>query len=131
MHMRMNPRLLTLSAIAVAAAIGACKGGSDPEGPDSLFNEVIITPTNGNVAVGATLQLTAVVSGPPGTPQSVTWRSIDTAFASVNNTGLVTGKSGGTARIRATWVEDTTTFTDANIIVTTGPIIDGARGGRR
>ena len=129
MLMRMNPRLLTLSAVAVAAVIGACKGGEDPTGPDSLFNEVIITPSVGNIAVGSTIQLTAAVSGAPGTPQGVTWKSVDTAFASVTGDGLVTGKASGTARIRATWVEDSTNFTDAHISITEVPVGEG-RGAR-
>jgi hypothetical protein len=126
----MNPRLLPLFAIAVAAVIGACKGGSDPTGPDSLFTEVIITPSTGAVAAGSTLQLSAAVSGPPGTPQGVMWRSVDTALASVSQTGLVTGKSGGTARIRAKWAEDSTNFTDAHILVTEGPIVEEGRRGK-
>ena len=126
--MRMNPRLLTVSAIALAAVVGACKNGSDPTGPDSLFIEVIITPSNGIVAAGATLQLTAAVSGPPGTPQGVTWRAMDTVLATVNEVGLVSGRAGGTARIRAIWATDTTNFTDAFVIVTEGPIVEGPGG---
>jgi uncharacterized protein YjdB len=124
----MNSRLVILVALGAAAVIGACKDGSEPTGPDSLYTQVVITPSTGVVAAGETLQLSAAVSGPPGTPQGVTWISVDTALASVNATGLVTGKTGGTARIRARWVLDSTNFTDAHIIVTEGPIVDGAGG---
>src|SRR5262245_9133338 len=131
--MPMRARLLTVTAIAAAAAIGACKNGSDPTGPDSLFTEVVVTPSTGNVTVGNTIQLSAAVSGPPGTPQGVRWKSVDTAFASVNTTGLVTAKAAGSARIRAMWLEDTTNFTDAFINITDTPVMeeDPSRGATR
>jgi hypothetical protein len=126
--MRMTSRLLPVAIVALAAVVGACKGGSDPTGPDSLFTEVVITPSTGNVSVGGTLQLNAAISGPPGTPQGVTWKAVDPDFATVSANGLVTGVAGGTARIRATWVQDSTNFTDAHITVTDVPVTEEGAG---
>lgn len=52
--------------------------------------------------LNGTLQLTPTVSPANATNTSVTWSSSNTLVATVSNTGLVTGKSYGTATITAT-----------------------------
>ena len=66
---------------------------------------VAVTPAPGSVQVGATLQLTSTLKDANGntlTGRTVTWASSDTNVATVNATGLVTGKVAGPATITAT-----------------------------
>ena len=66
---------------------------------------VAVYPASATVPVGATIQLTATPNDSNGNPLSgrtVTWASSNTIVASVNGSGLVTGKVAGSATIRAT-----------------------------
>ncbi|MFY0688392.1 MAG: polysaccharide lyase family 7 protein [Cyclobacteriaceae bacterium] len=59
-------------------------------------------PESGSVAVGGTLQLDADISPANATNQKVTFKSDDEAIATVSESGLVTGKTEGTASITVT-----------------------------
>jgi len=66
---------------------------------------VTVTPASASLAVGATLQLSAIPRDAGGSPlagQPVTWSSDDETVASVSETGLVTGNGEGSATIAAT-----------------------------
>jgi uncharacterized protein YjdB len=67
---------------------------------------VAVTPPSANVVVGATQQLTALLKDANGnvlTGRTVTWSSSNTAAATVDATGLVTGvAAGGPVTITAT-----------------------------
>jgi uncharacterized protein YjdB len=67
---------------------------------------VTVTPATGSVAVGSTLQLSATprdANGNPLTGRTITWQSSNSAIASVNGSGLVTGvAAGGPVTITAT-----------------------------
>src|SRR2546426_4880115 len=55
---------------------------------------VVVTPTAASVPAGQTMQLTATPQDSAGNPlsgQTVTWASSNTAVATVDGTGLVTG----------------------------------------
>ncbi len=66
-----------------------------------------------------TLQLQAAIT-PSTTNQNVIWSvQSGTAFASVDNTGLVTAITNGTATIRATSVADPTKYDEINVIINT------------
>ena len=67
---------------------------------------VTIAQRTPSVAAGATVRLTAVVTGPPGVTQSVTWTSRATTVATIDATGLVTGVATGTAWIAAQSVDE-------------------------
>ena len=118
-------RLLRIAAGALVLAVPmSCKkGGTEPV--TSTVISVSITPSSGSVKPGQTLQLRATVAGPPGIPNTVTWRSQDPQFATVSGTGLVTGVSEGGASIRAAWTEDPEEFAIAVVLVTSTPITDG------
>jgi len=53
-------------------------------------------------AAGGTLSLSVKIEPPNATDKTVTWSSSNTAIATVNATGLVTGVSEGKATISAT-----------------------------
>jgi len=67
---------------------------------------VTVTPATASVPTGGTVQLTATPKDANGNPLSgrtITWQSSNSAIASVNGSGLVTGvASGGPATITAT-----------------------------
>ena len=60
----------------------------------------------GNVAIGATLQLTGAVT-PTTADQTLTWTSLTPSVATVSSSGLVTGVAEGTVTIKATSVQAT------------------------
>ena len=67
---------------------------------------VDVSPTTGTIQVGATIQLTASpkdANGNPLTGRIVTWTTSDASLATVDATGLVTGKAaGGPVTVTAT-----------------------------
>ena len=67
---------------------------------------VDVSPTSGTIQVGATLQLTATPKDADGNPLAgriVTWTTSDATLATVDATGLVTGKAaGGPVTVTAT-----------------------------
>jgi uncharacterized protein YjdB len=67
---------------------------------------VTVTPATASVPAGGTVQLTATPKDANGTPltgRTITWQSSNSATASVNGSGLVTGvASGGPVTITAT-----------------------------
>lgn len=77
----------------------------------SEVTSVAVAPTNANVAIGATRQLTASVSPTTASNQSVTWTSSDATIATVDSKGLVTGVKAGNATITATTADGGKTAT--------------------
>ena len=67
----------------------------------SAVTGIAIADGDREVAKGETLQLGAVVT-PDGVQADIHWTSEDESVATVNNNGLVTGVSGGQAKITAT-----------------------------
>lgn len=68
-------------------------------------NSVAVTPSPASVRVGGTVQLTATPYDAVGAAiggKTATWSSSNTAVATVNGSGLVTGVSPGTTTISAT-----------------------------
>jgi uncharacterized protein YjdB len=118
-------RLLSIAvgALALTFASSCKKSGTEP-GTSGVIT-VSITPSSAAIKPGGQVQLRATVTGPPGIPNTVTWRSNDPTFASVSSTGLVTGIAEGAANIRASWTEDPEEFSIAVVIVTSTPISDG------
>ncbi|MCL2531651.1 MAG: S8 family serine peptidase [Oscillospiraceae bacterium] len=58
-----------------------------------------------NLTTGQTLQLNATVAPANATNRNVTWRSSNTAIATVNASGLVTARASGTATITVNTVD--------------------------
>jgi endoglucanase len=97
----------------LAAFIPNCNGQTDVP-----VTGVTVNPTSANIVVGGTQTLTATVLPANATNKSVTWSSSNTAVATVNSTGVVTGVANGLATITVTTTSGSKTATAA-ISVTT------------
>ena len=90
------------------------------------IDKPVINPTEvtiegaASVQEGKTTTLTATVE-PVGAPQDVVWTSDNDKVATVNENGVVTGVSEGTALITATAVDHETVFGTHEITVTPKP----------
>src|SRR5687768_14517486 len=99
---RMKVRLLLTALLLV---LPACKGDSTGGEPEIVA--LLLMPDDRTLAVGETLQLTAVVRDDTGEePEAdvlaeTAWSSDAPGVAAVNAQGVVTGVAPGTANIRA------------------------------
>lgn len=85
--------------------------GSSNERPSTAVQSVILNKTSGDLLVDETLQLTATVNPGYAANKNVTWASSNPAVAEVDNSGLVTAKSSGSATITVTTVDGGKTAT--------------------
>lgn len=83
---------------------------------------VELTNTVGDISVGGTLQLEAVVTPFDATNKNVSFQSDDTSIATVSENGLVTGISRGTVTVTVTTEEGG--FTDSSVINVVAPSTD-------
>jgi len=80
---------------------------------------VTVSPNVATIKEGFTQQLTTVVTPANASNQTVIWTSSDTSVASVSDTGLVTGLSGGTAVITATTTDGDKTSSSTITVTST------------
>lgn len=78
---------------------------------------VTVSPATSSVVVGSTRQITPTVAPADATNKAVTYSSSNTAVATVNASGLVTGVSAGSAVITTTTADGAKTAT-TNLTVT-------------
>ncbi len=118
------PRIVILAALAVAH--WSC-GGSEPTGttppppPDNTVASVSISGGTG-VVIAGTLQLTATAATSSGSTVSTTfdWSSSNSSFATVNQSGLVTGVALGSVTITAT--ASGTSISGTHSVTVTAPL---------
>jgi hypothetical protein len=84
---------------------------------------VSVSPTSASVAVGANTTLTPTVAPANATNNTVTWTSSNTAIATVNASGVVTGVAAGTATI-------TVKTNDGNFTATTAITVTAVSSGQ-
>ena len=121
--MRIHPALVALLS---AAAVAACDVGRPPEiaglgpvvGGIGGRSPLIITPNQVQIPVATTLPLSVNVAD--SLRSQVFWTSSQPSFASVNQLGVVTGLSPGTAIIVVRFIDDTTSRGIATVTVTAG-----------
>jgi Big-like domain-containing protein len=107
----------------VAAGVAAC--GDDvtvtPTPPPTPGVHSISVGPTATIFVGQTLQMTASVNADPGVATTVTWRSTNTAVATVGQTtGLVTAVAAGTVAIEACSTVNTAVCANATVTVSSG-----------
>ena len=111
-----NPAVATVnsSGLVTAAGAGSATITATSEGKSGTaaitvtvvpVAAVTVSPASATIAVGGTRQLSAVTKDSAGgtlTGRVVTWSNSNTAVATVNSSGLVTGVAAGSATITAT-----------------------------
>jgi acid phosphatase type 7 len=91
--------------VVITATCEGVNGGANITISAVPVASVTVTPASGTLSQGGTGQLTATPkdgSGTPLTGRVVTWSSDNTAVATVNASGRVTGVAAGSATITAT-----------------------------
>ncbi|MDE6048239.1 MAG: leucine-rich repeat protein, partial [Paramuribaculum sp.] len=86
---------------------------------DVLAESITINPAQAEVAETRTVNLHAVIAPVNTTDMSVTWVSDNTAVATVNEHGVVTGVAKGTATITAMTVNGLTASSEVTVIILT------------
>jgi plastocyanin len=122
--------VLSLSIILLSACGGG--GGSDIT-PVQTVASVSVTGTGTSLAVGSTMQLTAVPKDANGTVLnglSATWSTSDQAKATVNSTGVVSGAAAGPVTISATisGVVGSTALTVTAPVISANATVDATPG---
>lgn len=99
---------VTAKSAGTATIICMAKDGSGKQATCNISVKENVKPTSitlnaskASLTEGETLQLTATVSPSDAVDKTVTWMSDNTTVATVDNKGLVTAKSAGTANIIA------------------------------
>ncbi|MCL2369661.1 MAG: Ig-like domain-containing protein [Firmicutes bacterium] len=87
--------LVLLSTIVALVAFACTRG-------DISVESVSVSQTRVELEVGSTYRLTATVLPTDATNQGVAWSSSNTAIATIDNSGLITAVSAGTATITVT-----------------------------
>ena len=109
-----------LLAAASAVALWACGGGSDgPPAPAKVATVVVTSPAS-QIEIGATVSLSYQAFDAKGnalTGRTVAWASSSPSVATVDNGGVVSGASAGTAAISAA-VEGVTGSAQITVIPT-------------
>lgn len=101
--------LVTAKSAGTATITCKAKDGSGKQATCNISVKENVKPTaitlsasKASLTEGETLQLTATVSPSDAVDKTVTWMSDKTNVATVDNNGLITAKSSGTANIIAT-----------------------------
>jgi len=107
------------TAVCIAALItGGCKNSTSG---DASIAGVTVTPATANVAVGATITLTATVEPANAANKKINWSSSNDAIAAVSN-GVVTGIAPGQVTITAASAANPAKRASCAVTVTSGPI---------
>ena len=113
---------VTFTAVSEDGGITATKNiaVSAPKGPTKV-TEIKIGPENATIELGETEQFAVAISPADAENKEVEWSSSDTAVATIDANGLVTGVGKGTATITAT-AKDGSGVKASTTITVMGPI---------
>lgn len=89
-----------------------------PESTDKKVTAITVAPSTQSIAVGGTTQLRATITPTDATNQNVKWSSKQEAIAFVSESGVVTGKAAGVARIVASAQDGSKVTGEAQVTVT-------------
>lgn len=89
-----------------------------PESTDKKVTAITVTPSTQSITIGGTTQLRATITPTDATNQNVKWSSKQEAIATVLQSGVVTGKAAGVARIVASAQDGSKVTGEAQITVT-------------
>lgn len=108
----------------VLAALSGCNNDA-PLAPDRPITAVTVSPTATSLLVGQSAFLSAAITGGYGST-TIKWTSSNAAIASVSDSGVVTARALGTAKITATaggvsGTADVTVTSGVNSVIVTTP----------
>ena len=89
-----------------------------------LVESIILNKTKATVIKGKTLTLTATVEPEDATNKNVKWTSSNEDIATVSETGVITGKTEGTATITATATDGSNIEATCSVSVSTPTVAD-------
>lgn len=105
-----------ISSVVVIDVVGLPKAATKY----TKVTAISVTGQGGSTAiqgVGATLQMSTVVTPTNATDKTVTWTVSDTNIATISSTGLITAKKAGSVTVTATSKDGSDIFGQANITV--------------
>ncbi len=109
----------------VSASVGGVTGSDAVQVTAATLVSIQVTPVNGSVAKGSTLQFTATGVFSDNSTQDLThaaaWASGDANVATVDNTGVATGKTPGMTTITASFANKS----GATPLTVTGAVLTG------
>jgi hypothetical protein len=108
---------LCFAALAAIVSVASC--GEKPGDPSPLpeILSITLTPPAAQIMVGQSLTLNLSVEARGNVARTVTWTTSSSAVATVDGSGVVTGRSPGTVTIIATSTVDATKAAAAVVIV--------------
>jgi len=88
---------------------------------DIKITSITLTTTDINIIIGETKNLTAIIQPANASNKNVIWTTSNSNIATVDNSGLVIGKTSGTITIMATTQDGN--YTDTSNVVVSAPIV--------
>jgi uncharacterized protein YjdB len=116
----MRSTVFQATFVLLMASATACSDPAQPVNPDPVVavEGVRVTPQSIVLPrIGATWQLSAVVSPANATDKALEWESTDTTVASVNAFGLVTARGAGAGIFVTAYTHDGGFQSSANVTV--------------
>jgi uncharacterized protein YjdB len=107
---------VSVGAATISGTFGGMTGNAVLTIPPPVVLSIALSSTSTSVGAGQTRQFIATANYSDGSTQDVTakatWSSSNTSVATVNGTGLATGRAFGTTTITATYADPTGTFSN-------------------
>jgi hypothetical protein len=126
MH-KISRSLLLAGVLAFGTLSAACGDTVNTTLPSVTgVSAVSVTPATATIQVGETIQLSTSVTADATTAKTVTYTSSNTAVATVDAAGKVTGVKAGTVSVNAVSTADASKSAAAAITVTNGPVTQPA-----
>ncbi|WP_309569958.1 CAP domain-containing protein [Deinococcus sp.] len=114
---------LTVIVSTLALALAACGQLATPTtsttAPDATLATMNGQATAGTttLSVGQTRQFNVTIGGQPAQPGQLKWTTTNAGIATVTQTGLVTAKAAGSARVRAALATNAGAYIDFPVVV--------------
>jgi Bacterial Ig-like domain (group 2) len=109
--------LLYFAALAAIVSVASCGEKLEEPSPLPEIQSITLTPPSATIMVGQSLTLNLSIVAPAEVARTVTWTTSSAAVATVDGSGVVTGRSPGTVTVIATSTVDATKAAAAVVTV--------------